>query len=90
MTEITQAGLTGQNGVLGGIPPHKRGGPKGMLPSTWMGRSLKVSYVDCYGAGQETSGTLLDLYPAGPVLNLRGARCMISWDRISLLELSDG
>jgi hypothetical protein len=48
---------------------------------------LRVAYVDCRGAGQETSGTLLDLYPAGPVLNIGGARTLLSWDRLVLCEL---
>lgn len=65
----------------------KRTGPKGLLPSTWLERTLRVSYVDCHGAGVETSGTLLDLYPAGPVLSLNGAKALISWDRLTLVEL---
>jgi len=66
----------------------KRAGPKGLLPSTWLERTLRVSYVDCYGGGQEAaSGTLLDLYPAGPILSLNGAKSLISWDRLTLVEL---
>jgi hypothetical protein len=65
----------------------KRSGPKTLLPSTWLERTLRVSYVDCRGAGQETSGTLLDLYPAGPVLSVGGAKTLISWDRLVLCEL---
>jgi len=65
----------------------KRRGPKGLLPSTWLERTLRVSYVDCYGSGQEASGTLLDLYPAGPILNLNGAKALISWDRLAVVEL---
>jgi hypothetical protein len=65
----------------------KRIGPKGLLPSTWLERTLKVAYTDCYGSGQETSGTLLDLYPAGPVLNIGGAKTLLSWDRLVLCEL---
>src|SRR5687768_13452968 len=65
----------------------KRRGPKGLLPSTWLERTLKVAYMDCYGSGQETSGTLLDFYPAGPILNVAGARTLISWDRLVLCEL---
>jgi hypothetical protein len=65
----------------------KRGGPKGLLPSTWLARTLRVSYVDCYGGGQEASGTLLDLYPAGPILNIGGAKTLLSWDRLVLCEL---
>jgi hypothetical protein len=65
----------------------KRNGPKGLLPSTWLERTLKVAYTDCYGSGQETSGTLLDLYPAGPILNIGGAKTLLSWDRLVLCEL---
>jgi hypothetical protein len=65
----------------------KRTGPKGLLPSTWLERTLKLEYVDSFGVGQATSGTLLDLYPAGPILNVGGAKTMISWDRLVLCEL---
>ena len=65
----------------------KRTGPKGLLPSTWLERTLKVSYMDAFGAGVETTGTLLDLYPAGPILNLNGAKALISWDRLAVVEL---
>jgi len=43
--------------------------------------------MDCRGAGQEASGTLLDLYPAGPVLNIGEAKMLIYWDRLVLCEL---
>jgi hypothetical protein len=65
----------------------RRGGPKGLLPSTWLERTLRVAYVDCHGAGVETSGTLLDLYPAGPVLGIGTTKTMISWERLVLAEL---
>jgi hypothetical protein len=65
----------------------RRTGPKGLLPSTWIERTLRVSYVDCCGGGQEASGTFLDLYPAGPVLSLAGAKTLISWDRLVVCEL---
>jgi hypothetical protein len=56
-------------------------------PSTWLERTLKLEYVDSFGVGQATSGTLLDLYPAGPVLNIGGAKTLLSWDRLVLCEL---
>jgi hypothetical protein len=91
-TIVGEVGGNGKEtlGVPGGIPLPRRSGPKTMLPSTWLNRGLKVSYTDCYGGGQETSGTLLDLYPAGPVLNIAGSRTMICWDRLCLVELADG
>lgn len=75
------------NGAPGAIPMAKRGGPKGLLPGTWVSRTLKVEYTDAFGNGQATTGTLLDLYPAGPVLNIAGARVLLCWDRLCLCEL---
>jgi hypothetical protein len=85
MTEILDAMTRPEVNGTPSLP--KRAGPKGLLPSTWLERTLRVAYVDCRGAGQETSGTLLDLYPAGPVLNIGGARTLLSWDRLVLCEL---
>jgi hypothetical protein len=45
--------------------------------------------VGATGAGVETSGTLLDLYPAGPVLNVGGAKTLICWERLVLVELRE-
>jgi hypothetical protein len=85
LTEIVEA-MTAPD-VNGTLALPKRAGGKGLLPSTWLERTLKIEYTDCRGAGQETSGTLLDLYPAGPVLNIGGAKTLISWDRLALCEL---
>ena len=68
----------------------KRAAPKGLLPSTWLERTLKVAYVDVRGAGVETSGTLLDLYPFGPVLSLEGLegeKTALSWDSLRSVTL---
>jgi hypothetical protein len=65
----------------------KRSAPKGMLPSTWLERTLKVEYVDGFGAGACASGVLLDYYPVGPVLHIDGVKTMVSWDRLVLAQL---
>jgi hypothetical protein len=65
----------------------KRTGPKGLLPSTWLERTLELEYVDSFGVGQATSGTLLDLYPAPPRFSTGGAKTLLSWDRLVLCEL---
>jgi hypothetical protein len=88
LTEILDAMTRPDSNGTPTLP--KRSAPKGLLPSTWLERTLKVEYTDCYGNGQETSGTLLDLYPAGPVLNIGGAKTLISWDRLVLVELLEG
>ena len=85
MTEILEAMTRPDSNGRPALP--RRIGPKGLLPSTWLERTLRVSYVDCYGGGQEARGTLLDLYPAGPILNMNGAKALISWDRLILVEL---
>ena len=61
----------------------RRAAPKGMMPSTWVGRSVDVQYSDGYGPGQESSGTLLDLYPAGLIMSIAGTKTLIAWDRPS-------
>ncbi len=87
--EILEAAMT--RPTAAGTPSlPKRTAPKGLLPSTWLERGLRVAYVDCHGAGVETSGILLDYYPAGPVLNIAGAKTLISWDRLVLCELAEG
>ena len=35
-----------------------------------------------------TTGTLLDWCPAGPILLIAGARTILGWDRIALIELA--
>jgi hypothetical protein len=85
MTEILDAMTKPESNGTPALP--KRSGPKGMLPSTWLARTLKVSYMDCYGSGQETSGTLLDFFPAGLILHIAGVKTLISWDRLVAVQL---
>jgi len=85
LTEILEAMTRPDSNGTPSLP--KRTGPKGLLPSTWLERTLKLEYVDGFGVGQATSGTLLDLYPAGPVFSIDGAKTLISWDRLALCEL---
>jgi hypothetical protein len=85
---ITSAAVPDANGVPEGVPLPKRNGSRGMLPLSWMGRKLRIEYTDAGGGGQEASGVLLDWCPAGPVLNVRGARTIIAWDRLAVVELA--
>jgi hypothetical protein len=66
----------------------RRNGPRGLLPTSWTGRAVHVQYRDAFGAGQETSATLLDWCRLGVVVNIGGARTILAWDRIALLELA--
>ena len=77
------------NPDVNGTPALPKRAPRGLLPSTWLGRTLRISYVDCYGGGREETGTLLDLYPAGPILSVAGVKTLVSWDRLVTVELVD-
>jgi hypothetical protein len=52
-----------------------------------LGRTLRLQYVDAFGEGMETSGILLDLSPFGLVVNITGAKTVISGNRVVLVEL---
>lgn len=67
----------------------KRSAAKGLLPSTWQERTLKVEYTDCHGSGCETSGVYLDHCATGVILNIRGAKTLIAWDRLAVVELQE-
>lgn len=67
----------------------RRNGHRGMLPSTWLERNLRIEYTDPSGKACSTSGVLADFYPAGPVFVVGGAKTLISWDCICLLELRE-
>ncbi|MDQ3637586.1 MAG: hypothetical protein M3426_06270 [Actinomycetota bacterium] len=85
MTEILEAMTRPDANGTPALP--KRAAPKGLLPSTWLQRTLQVSYVGADGAGVETRGTLLDLYPFGPVLSLSGEKTALSWDSLRSVTL---
>lgn len=86
MTEIAQALMTKPDANGTPVLP-KRSAPKGLLPSTWLQRSVRLSYVDGNGAERDTQGTLLDLYPFGPVVNIVGSKTAIAWERVVVCEL---
>ena len=71
----------------GDKPLPRRVGTRSMLPSTWLGRTLRIEYVGPDSMAAATTGTLLDWCPVGPILLLAGARTIVSWDRLVLVEL---
>ena len=84
MTEILEA-MTKPD--ANGQIHARRVAPKGLLPSTWIERTFRIQYVDGLGAGVETSGILLDFYPFGLVVNIKGAKTCLSWDAVRVVEL---
>jgi hypothetical protein len=64
----------------------KRAGTRGLLPTTWIKRELRIEHV-VGGAVRESRGTFLDWTPVGPILLVRGHRTLISWDTLATVEL---
>ena len=87
MTEIQTQSNGGSTGVGAAIPLAKRPGPRTLLPATWVGRTVRASYMGADGAGVESEGTLLDLYPFGVVMNLEGERAAVAWDALRVVTL---
>jgi hypothetical protein len=87
LTELENGAALTKGSGWSDKPRPKRNGFKGMLPSTWLNRELRLEYRGADGNAQNTSGVLLDTYPAGPVLNVLGAKTLIGWDRLVLIEL---
>ena len=71
----------------GDAPLPRRAGARTMLPSTWVGRSLRLEYSGPAGEMRETSATLLDWCGMGPIFNIAGARTVLSWDVVTVIEL---
>ncbi len=71
----------------GDRPLPRRAGTRGLLPSTWLARTLRIEYTDASGRGRETEATLLDWCAAGVLLNIAGAKTLLSWERLVLAEL---
>jgi hypothetical protein len=71
-----------------GEAPLPRRTPRGLLPGTWTGHTVKVEYAGADGLLTTTTGALLEYFPFGPVLrSAQGDKFALSWDRISLVEL---
>jgi hypothetical protein len=73
-----------------GEAPLPRRVPRGLLPSTWTGRTLKVEYAPADGMPSSTTGCLLECFAFGPILKSGdGDKFALSWDRISLVQLEE-
>jgi hypothetical protein len=73
----------------GDAPLPKRAGVRAMLPSTWIDRTIRLEYVGAAGDVRETTATFLDWTPVGLLLNIAGAKTLLSWERLVLCELQE-
>jgi hypothetical protein len=73
----------------GDAPLPRRAGSRTMLPPTWVSRTLRVEYVGAAGEARQTSATLLDWCPLGIIVNAHGAKTIIPYERLGVVELVD-
>jgi hypothetical protein len=67
----------------------KRADTRGMVPTTWIVRTLRIEYEGAGGASRETTATLLDWSPVGLLLNIAGGKTLLAWERLVLAELQE-
>jgi hypothetical protein len=84
---VAEVSTPERRGVEKSVPLPKRGGPKTMLPSSWLGRKIRVEYVSAWGEGVGLSATYLDWAPSGIIVNVKGSRTLLAWDCVKLVEL---
>ncbi len=72
MTEDSGYTMTAPT-MNGDKPLPRRAGVRGMLPSTWISRTVKIEYVGAAGDARETTATLLDWCPVGILIGRRRA-----------------
>ena len=66
----------------------KRSGPKTLVPSSWLDRTVLVEYINASGKATKIDATLIELYPFGPCIAARnGEKQLISWDRLVEIHL---
>jgi hypothetical protein len=71
----------------GDKPLPRKVGVRTVIPSTWIDRTMRIEYVGAGGDAKETTATFLDWTPVGLLLNVAGAKTLLAWDRLVLVEL---
>ena len=71
----------------GHAPLRFGNGARTMLPLSWLGREALVEYTSSDGRGVSTSATLLDWCGLGIICAIAGARSIVAWDAIRIVEL---
>lgn len=68
--------------------PLPRSQPKGLIPHSWLGNTLKIDFVGADGMPQHASAAYVEQHPFGPVMkSSMGDLFAVSWDAIRYIEL---
>lgn len=57
-----------------------------LFPAAWLKRSVRLTY-EIGGKTSDVRGTLLDFCGTGLLLQLNGARTLLPWERVVMVEL---
>jgi hypothetical protein len=72
-------------------PVPKRVGIRQLLPDSWIGQTLELSYVAADGGQGSARGVYLDRCGSGPILRARtGEMVCYAWERICTYEVVEG
>jgi hypothetical protein len=89
MTETNYEAAMTKVGASGEMPLPRRQGARTVLPLSWLGREISLSYTNNHGHGSEAKGTLLDWTPVGILMTVQGSKTLVSFDRVVSLVLAN-
>jgi hypothetical protein len=87
MEQITAPSVVTAQSIDGHAPLPKPNGPRAMIPLTWLDREALVEYMSSDSRTVSTSATLLDWCGLGIICAIAGARSIVAWDAIRIVEL---
>ena len=87
MEQITAPSVATAPSIDGHAPLSKRNGLRTMIPLTWLGWEALVEYLTSDGEGVSTSATILYCHGLGIICTIAGARSIVAWDAIRIVEL---
>lgn len=91
MTETYGVSMIDGSGVERRMPPEPARTCRSLLPLSWFRRGIEITLTD----GGTLSGMLLEVCPAGPIVQCRlggneACRRVVSWDVLKFVDLREG
>ena len=87
-TELHSPAMTKPDASYGDRPMPRRVGIRQLLPDSWIGQTLELSYVAADGKQGSARGVYLDRCGSGLILRSRtGEKVCYAWERVVTYEL---
>ena len=61
-----------------------------LFPASWLRRGVRLTYEVGGGKTADVRGTLLDFCGLGLLVQINGARSLLPWERVVMVELEEG